>query len=85
MNEATLLRAYGLSPDAFVSTPEEPPEPPTEADTPAEPGTCGAWMPIALERCARAPGHSGTVRYPDHRTRYAMECAARARRGGRPA
>lgn len=41
---------------------------------------CGAWMPLAGEHCARLAGHKGTRRFPDHRTRYAMDCAARSRR-----
>jgi hypothetical protein len=45
-------------------------------------GVCGAWMPNARERCARRAGHGGTVRYPDHRTRYALDNAAFSRRQG---
>lgn len=37
---------------------------------------CGAWMPLAKERCARAPGHLGS-----HRSRYVMDSEARMRRG----
>lgn len=29
---------------------------------------CSAWMPIAKERCARAPGHRDV-----HKTRWAMD------------
>jgi hypothetical protein len=46
---------------------------------------CDAWMPHARERCARFAGHSTSVRFPDHRTRYAMDCAARNRRKWLPA
>ena len=44
--------------------------------------TCGAWMPVARERCARRPGHAGTpLDGWGHRTRYAMDNAIRARSG----
>jgi hypothetical protein len=36
---------------------------------------CGAWMPQAKERCCRSPRHRH-----EHRTAYALENAARARR-----
>lgn len=38
---------------------------------------CGTLMPYIKERCARRLGHRG-----DHRSRYAMDNAARARRTG---
>ena len=34
--------------------------------------TCGVWMRVAGERCARKPGHGY-----EHRTRYALDNAAR--------
>lgn len=41
---------------------------------PADRPTCGAWMPIARERCARGPGHSGV---DQHRSAYALDNARR--------
>lgn len=36
---------------------------------------CGAWMPQARDRCARAAGHAA-----NHASRYALDNAAAARR-----
>lgn len=47
---------------------------------PVERGVCGAWMPNARERCARAAGHNY-----DHRTRYAMDNALERATGHRKA
>ena len=46
---------------------------------PIERPTCGAWMPMARERCVRRPGHWRD----DHRSAYALnnERIARAARG----
>lgn len=38
---------------------------------------CGALMPYIKERCARRLGHND-----EHRSRYAMDNAARSRRSG---
>jgi hypothetical protein len=40
---------------------------------------CGALMPLALERCARRPGHT-----TPHRSRYAMDNECRAKGSQRP-
>jgi hypothetical protein len=43
---------------------------------PSDRKECGAWMPIARERCARRPGHTES-----HRSRWVMDETARRRRG----
>lgn len=42
---------------------------------PIDRAACGAWMPIAKERCARTVGHGGEKGYSGHRTRYALDNA----------
>ena len=52
---------------------------------PPERPTCGAWMPIAKERCARRPGHVATANGHGHRSRYVMDNDLAMRTGHRKA
>ena len=48
-------------------------------ECPPDRATCGAWMPVARERCARRPHTFDPDRGGGHRTAYALENQARAK------